>query len=56
MKIESVSLDRCKSLGCRALHQTIKGNHWCAAKLMGEPECIHPDNREQEVKNAYTTR
>ena len=55
MKIEDVSLEQCKKLECRALHQTNKNVWWCGARLMGELECIHPDNRKQEVRNDTKT-
>jgi len=48
MKIESISLDRCKQLECRALHQTSKGVWWCGARLMSSLECIHPDNKSED--------
>ena len=56
MKIESISLDRCKQLECRALHQTSKGVWWCGARLMSSLECIHPDNKKKENKNGIHER
>ncbi len=54
MKFEDVPLKRCKELDCLALHWH-KSGYWCGAKRSGSTECIHPENRKQEVKNDTKT-